>query len=83
MLQPKKVIGKKITTTKKSGNPNDDYKNMKDSSGKKGTMGGEGTNPSGPKVNRIAPTNGGARNGKTVKKAKSGKSIKTCRGGCK
>jgi hypothetical protein len=52
--------------------PVDDYKNMKDSSGKTGTMGGEGTRPpftpeERKKMPRIGNM-GSAKNGKAVKK---------------
>ena len=65
---------------KKTPHPNDDYKNMKDpATGKKGTMGGEGTTPpftpeerkKMPKVNNM----GSGKNGKSIKKAKNGKSF--------
>jgi hypothetical protein len=77
MLQPKKKIVK---------NPVDDYKNMKDpATGRKGTMGGEGKTPplgKGDKAPKsaILPKRtyvGGkpAKNGKTISKAKNGKSF--------
>jgi hypothetical protein len=66
---------------KKTPHPNDDYKNMKDpATGKKGTVGGEGTNPpftreerkKMPKVNNM----GSGKNGKSIKKAQVGGKIK-------
>ena len=60
------------TVKKKFVSPVEDYKNMKDPSGKKGNMGGEGTRPpftpaerkKMPKVGNM----GSAKNGKAVKK---------------
>jgi hypothetical protein len=64
MLQPKKPVVKK-TTKKDDGNGANDYKNMVDkSTGKKGTMGGEGTNR-GPNYKML-------KGGGKMKKAKSG-----------
>lgn len=68
MLQPKKPVVKK-TTKKDDGNGANDYKNMVDkSTGKKGTMGGEGTNI-GPNYNMLK------KNGGKVKKAANGTSL--------
>lgn len=67
MLQPKKPVVKK-TTKKDDGNGANDYKNMVDkSTGKKGTMGGEGTNR-GPNYKML-------KAGGKMKKAKSGGSF--------
>jgi hypothetical protein len=74
MIQPKP---KKKIVKKKTPHPNDDYKDMVDpATGKKGTMGGEGTTPpftaqerrNMPRVGSM----GSGKNGKTIKKAKSG-----------
>ena len=106
MAQPRKPVDKKEKEKRENK-----YKNL----------GGEIGRPTGPKGNRIPPTYGGAKNGKTIKKAqggaidlppskiqstnqkiqsnmnksamkntgnsrvgtaKSGKSMKTCKGGC-
>jgi len=68
MLQPKKPVVKK-TTKKDDGNGANDYKNMVDkSTGKKGTMGGEGTNR-GPNYNMLK------KNGGSVKKAQNGTKV--------
>jgi len=58
----KKVVKKVIK--KDDGNGANDYKNMKDPSGKKGTMGGEGTNR-GPNYNML-------KAGGNIKKAQYG-----------
>jgi hypothetical protein len=74
MIQPKP---KKKIVKKKTPHPNDNYKGMVDpATGKKGTMGGEGTRPpftaeerrNMPRVGSM----GSGKNGKTIKKAKSG-----------
>ena len=71
MLQPKKPVVKK-TTKKDDGNGANDYKNMVDkSTGKKGTMGGEGTNR-GPNYNMLKKNGGKV----VMKKAKAGSSLK-------
>lgn len=80
----KAQAGKKVK--KRTPHPHDDYKNMVDpATGKKGTMGGEGTTPplgKGEKAPKsaILPKRkyvGGspAKNGKTMKKAETGTSI--------
>jgi hypothetical protein len=76
--KPKKSTAtKKPVQKKKSNSPVDMYKNMVDpATGKKGTMGGEGTRPpftleerkKMPKVGSM----GSAKNGKTMMKAKNG-----------
>jgi hypothetical protein len=83
MIQPKpkkSTAPKKPVQKKKSNSPVDMYKNMVDpATGKKGTMGGEGTRPpftleerkKMPKVGSM----GSAKNGKTMMKAKNGKSF--------
>jgi len=83
MMQPKpkkSTAPKKPVQKKKSNSPVDMYKNMVDpATGKKGTMGGEGTRPpftleerkKMPKVGSM----GSAKNGKTMSKAKNGKSF--------
>ena len=91
MMAPKAQKGKKMVN--KSTSPVDDYKNMVDkSTGKKGTMGGEGTNPpfGGPKPKKGTKIFNGVtgkydtvkKNGGSIKKAKAGGKIKTCKGGC-
>jgi hypothetical protein len=81
----KKVV-KKPVAKKKTPHPNDDYKDIVDpATGKKGTMGGEGKTPplgKGDKAPKsaILPKRtyvGGkpAKNGKTISKAKNGKSF--------
>ena len=69
IMAPKAQKGKKIV--KKSTTPVDDYKNMKDSSGKKGTMGGEGTRAPFDKNSPVLPLPG--RKAKNMPKAKNGK----------
>jgi hypothetical protein len=78
--QAGKKVTKKPVAKKKTPHPNDDYKDMVDpATGKKGTMGGEGTRPpftrkersKMPKVGSM----GSGKNGKTIKKAKSGTSL--------
>jgi hypothetical protein len=76
----KAQAGKKVAkkpVKKRTSHPNDDYKNMVDpATGKKGTMGGEGTRPpftpeerkKMPKVGNM----GSAKNGKSFKKAQNG-----------
>ena len=76
MIQPN-AKKRKITKKKKTNHPNDDYKDMVDpATGKKGTMGGEGTRPPfTPEERRNMPrvgSMGSGKNGKTIKKAKSG-----------
>ena len=68
----KKVV-KKPVAKKKTPHPNDDYKDMVDpATGKKGTMGGEGTRlPFTPAERKKMPkvgNMGSAKNGKAVKK---------------
>jgi hypothetical protein len=79
----KAQAGKKVAkkpVKKRTPHPNDDYKDMVDpATGKKGTMGGEGTTPpftaeerrKMPKVGSM----GSGKNGKTMSKAKNGKSF--------
>jgi len=78
----KKVV-KKPVAKKKTPHPNDDYKNMVDpATGKKGTMGGEGTTPpfGGPKPKKGTKVYNGVtgkydvvkKNGGPIKKAKAG-----------
>ena len=78
--QAGKKVAKKPVAKKKTPHPNDDYKDMVDpATGKKGTMGGEGTTPpftaeerrKMPKVGSM----GSGKNGKTMSKAKNGKSF--------
>lgn len=72
MLQPKKTIKKVI---KKPVSPVDSYKNMVDpATGKKGTMGGEGTRPPFDKDSPVTPLPG--RKAKNMPKAKSGATVK-------
>ena len=77
MIQPKP---KKKIVKKKTPHPNDDYKDMVDPvTGKKGTMGGEGTTPpftrkERSKMPRVGSM-GSGKNGKTIKKAKNGTSL--------
>lgn len=59
MIQPKKPVAKKAP--KKT----DKYS----------SLGGEIGRPTGPSGNRLAPTYGGAKNGKAIKKAKTGTSL--------
>jgi hypothetical protein len=82
---PKAQKGKKVSkkVSKKESHPNDDYKNMVDPmTGKKGTMGGEGTRPpfgekemaykkkmTGLPKSKMGNSISKARNGKPVKKA--------------
>jgi hypothetical protein len=80
MSMNKAQAGKKVAkkpVKKRTPHPNDDYKDMVDpATGKKGTMGGEGTTPpftaqerrNMPRVGSM----GSGKNGKTIKKAKSG-----------
>jgi hypothetical protein len=68
IMAPKAQKGKKVV---KSTNPADAYKNMKDSSGKKGTMGGEGTRAPFDKNSPVLPLPG--RKAKNMPKAKNGK----------
>jgi hypothetical protein len=89
MMQPKpkkSTAPKKPVQKKKSNSPVDMYKNMVDpATGKKGTMGGEGTRPPFekgdlPVKSATLPKRtyvGGkpAKNGKTMMKAKNGKSF--------
>lgn len=85
----KAQAGKKVVKKKTTPHPNDDYKNMKDpKTGKKGTMGGEGTRPPFtpgerkklPKVGNM----GSAKKGATVKKKmKAGGKMTKCKYGCK
>jgi hypothetical protein len=79
MIQPNPKK-RKITKKKTSNHPNDDYKDMVDpATGKKGTMGGEGrTPPFTPEERSKMPkvgSMGSGKNGKTIKKAKSGTSL--------
>jgi len=89
MMQPKpkkSTAPKKPVQKKKSNSPVDMYKNMVDpATGKKGTMGGEGTRPPFekgdlPVKSATLPKRtyvGGkpAKNGRTMMKAKNGKSF--------
>jgi hypothetical protein len=78
--QAGKKVAKKPVAKKKTPHPNDDYKDMVDpATGKKGTMGGEGTRPpftrkERSKMPRVGSM-GSGKNGKTIKKAKSGTSL--------
>ena len=62
MLQPKKPVKKLVPTAKEKKNIQDatQMKNMR---------------PTGPTSGRVKPTMGGAKNGKAMKKAKSGGSF--------
>ena len=80
MSMNKAQTGKKVTkkpVKKTTPHPNDTYKGMVDpATGKKGTMGGEGTRPpftreERKKMPRVGSM-GSAKNGKIIKKAKSG-----------
>ena len=78
MLQPKKPVVKK-TTKKKSINPADSYPDKKDKRGFPLIGGGEGTRPpftaeERKKMPRVGSM-GSGKNGKTIKKAKSGTSL--------
>jgi hypothetical protein len=79
----KAQAGKKVAkkpVKKRTPHPNDDYKDMVDPvTGKKGTMGGEGTTPpftrkERSKMPRVGSM-GSGKNGKTISKAKNGKSF--------
>jgi hypothetical protein len=76
---------KPVKPQKKSNNPADMYKGKKDAWGK--PVGGEGTNPPfTPEERAKMPKVGGmgsGKNGKTIKKAKSGTSMNKCKYGCK
>jgi hypothetical protein len=76
---PKAQKGKKVS--KKESHPNDDYKNMVDPmTGKKGTMGGEGTRPPfGEKEMAYKKKMTGlpkSKMGNSISKAKNGKPVK-------
>ena len=83
MSMNKAQTGKKVAkkpVKKRTPHPNDDYKDMVDPvTGKKGTMGGEGTTPpftrkERSKMPRVGSM-GSGKNGKTIKKAKNGTSL--------
>lgn len=72
--QAGKKVAKKPVAKKKTPHPNDDYKDMVDpATGKKGTMGGEGTIPPFDKNSPVLPLPG--RKAKNMPKAKNGKSF--------
>jgi hypothetical protein len=65
MLQPKKPAKKAESTVIKPTPKKDKYK----------SLGGEIGRPTGPTTGRVKPTLGGAKSGKTITKAKNGKSF--------
>ena len=71
---------------KKQSNPADSYPANKDKRGIPTIGGGEGKLPPFPNGRKgtpmVKPTLGGAKNGKSMKKAKSGSKMKTCKDGC-